>query len=154
MVMDEKTSKAKLYGATNLAYKNHKSTYQGSNEDIFADIIALAHVLYTRLEAPGNSLKVCGVTGSIPQRNNLRNLQDDLREIYYKTMDKFQFEKEEKRIAWLMLQAHTIKDCAQKTCKSVSNIRYTLRRMCDKLECDSKDEMLKRIIRESDSERI
>ncbi len=144
--------------------KNHmkdKETYICSNSDIYADIVSLAYILYMRLEVPEHfdkapaftstpqlidqilvSKKAAMVDMVFPREKLAKTLLNELKALYYQVMDEYELDPNEKHVLWLLSRAYSVKQCAKITSKSVSSIRYTMSRICEKTDCETKEEVL------------
>lgn len=141
--------------------KKEQEQFDVSNSQIAIEAIELILLLYTRLENPkgANSIpvitKVPQLLASISEEKKLAigslsqtrsqlfaEFGDRMREMSFSNFDKYSFKQTEKKIAWLLLTAHSTKECVEELNISESSFRYAVRQMCTKTETETKDDLV------------
>ena len=138
-----------------------KEGSQVSNAEIFIEIIELALILYMRLENPKEAKSLPVITrvpqllasitnekrlaiasiaksrGQIFEEFGLR-----MKEMCFTQFDKYNFKRQEKELAWLLLTAHSTQECKNLLNTSESQYRYAVRKMCEKTNTSSRDDLV------------
>lgn len=141
--------------------KRTEEQYDVSNSLVALEAIELILLLYARLENPGVAKSVPVITkvpqllASISEEKKLAigtlsqtrsqlfgEIGDRMREMSYSNFDKYAFKSSEKKIAWLLLTAHSTKECTDELSISEGTFRYSVRQMCAKTGTGTKDELV------------
>ena len=144
--------------------KLKRDPYDVTNAEIACEAIELILLLYTRLENPkgSNSIpvmtKVPQLLASITEEKKLAigslsqtrsqlfaEFGQRMREMSFSNFDKYGMKFREKKIAWLLLTAHSTKECVDELHISESSFRYAVRQMCKKTGTETKDEMVTKL---------
>lgn len=135
-----------------------------TNADIVVDALQLILILFVRLESPTQA-KSLPVLTKIPQllesisdekklaiaalsqsRNQIIDeMNTKMKEVYFTHFDKYMFKRNEKELAWLLLKAHSTKECVSKLHTSESQFRYCIKKMCTKTKTESKEQMVSKL---------
>ena len=144
--------------------KGKKDAYPVSNEEVFASAVEMVMVLYARLVSPKNAKSIPVVTkvpqllASISEEKKLAigslsqtraqlfaELGERMREMSFSYFDRYSFKFREKKLAWLLLTAHSTKECVEELHISESSFRYAIRQMCAKTQTSGKDELITKL---------
>lgn len=135
-----------------------------SNAEIACEAIELVLLLYARLENPGCATSIPVMTkvpqllasiteekklaiGSLSQTRSqlFAEFAKRMREMCFSNFDNYSFMSREKRIAWLLLTAHSTKEITQELHISEATYRYAVRQMCKKTGTVTKDDMVTKL---------
>lgn len=144
--------------------KLKRDPYDVSNSEIACEAIELILLLYTRLENPKGSKSIPVMTkvpqllasiteekklaiGSLSQTRSqlFAEFGERMQELGFSNFDKYAFKFKEKKLAWLLLTAHSTKECVEEMHISESSFRYTVRQMCKKTGTETKDELVTKL---------
>ena len=147
--------------------KSARNDYEVSNAEVVIEAIELLLVLFLRVENPKRAKSLPVIT-KIPQllesiseekklaiasisqtRNQLVDeINSRMKGLYFAHFDKYGFDRIEKEIAWLLLKAHSTKECIAVLKISVSQFRYYIKKMCKKTKTATKDKMISKLRKE------
>ena len=147
--------------------KSKSNDYDVSNAEIVIEALELLLVLFLRVENPKRAKSLPVIT-KIPQllesiseekklaiasisqtRNQLVDeINSRMKGLYFAHFDKYGFDRIEKEIAWLLLKAHSTKECIAVLKISESQFRYYIKKMCIKTKSETKDEMISKLRKE------
>ena len=169
IIMEEKID----YGTGTLDKKGISKEYFGNitNSDVVMEILSLVLVLYARIEHPtkansipvmnripkilesmsdGKKLSILNLAFS-PYDSN-KEINKQLKEIYFCYFDKYRFTHEEKELAWLLLRAYSTDECAEQMNLSVPSFRYSIKKMCGKTNTKSRSELVSKLRNDIDGQ--
>ena len=144
--------------------KVKKDAYPVSNDEVLAGAIELVLLLYARLESPKSAQSIPVITklpqllASISEEKKLAigtlsqtraqvyaEFGERMREMGFSYFDRYAFKFNEKKLAWLLLTAHSTKECVEELHISESSFRYAIRQMCAKTKTSGKDELVTKL---------
>lgn len=159
--MKSEVNKYAAQSSRGSAKKSKIDTRDVSNAEIACDAIELILLLYARLENPGCASSIPVMTkvpqllasiteekklaiGSLSQTRSqlFAEFAERMREMCFSNFDNYSFKTREKRIAWLLLTAHSTKEISQELHISEATYRYAVRQMCKKTRTATKDDMV------------
>lgn len=153
--------KSVTYSTTSTPPEEDARGYDISTTEVVMGLIELALILYVRGEHPKDANSIPVIT-TIPQmltsiaeekklaicqmgqsrQQVLIELDTRRKEMYFTSMDKYCFEREEKETAWLLLKAHSSKECMGLMHTSESQFRYCVRKMMQKTNTHTRGAMI------------